>query len=122
MTRIRSGVTSGRFSSDAPNNSNTPRIIPISTTFENVTIRSGMVFWVLWAALEATWKEPSTHAMSLFNAIETLYPIACEYDRQCIRESVRPGLARLLDGCADEANIYFLQRALDVIDQVEGGR
>ena len=98
------------------------RKIPISTTFQEVTIRNGMVFWVLWAALEATQREPDVHSMNLFNAFETFYPLASEYDRRLIVENLLPTVARMADeaeAADQEANCYFLKR---VEYRLRGGR
>lgn len=88
-----------------------------TNTFKDVTVSSGMVFWVLWASTQAMLRDPETHAMNLFNAVRNFYPLAGEYDKDLIRDNLAPeisaALGRWAEGPADM--IYFLTRTLEII-------
>lgn len=105
MSKVNKDTTSGRWASSEPNEQNVPREITAS-----ITVRSGMVFWMLWAATQATVRDPYVHAMNLFRAAQALYPIAQEYDRRLITEHVLPLVVLMNKEMRDTATKYFFDR------------
>lgn len=110
MTDINiKGTQTGRMSSASPNPANRPH-----------QIRDGMVFWVLWAAVEVTKTSPREQAMNLFGAFRDFYPLAGAHDRYTTKDLVRPTIVTLLEQEQDEATYYFFERVLRIIDGEDG--
>lgn len=74
----------------------------------------GIIFWVLWAGVEAVARDPDTQAMNCFLALKALYPMAGKYDRDLIK-TLRPTVQEVLAASHDQDTQYFLERILQTL-------